>query len=69
MCVDQMYVNKANWEALVGAYAIENDPMVNKRSIDDILKDSTSSDDTEDDKPTVAGVAVPDNINFKGLST
>jgi len=25
-----MYVNKSNWEALVGAYAVENDPNVNK---------------------------------------
>jgi len=69
MCIDQMYVNKKNWEALVGAYAIENDPMVNKRSIDDILKDSTSSD-TEDEKidKTITGYNA-DNINFKGLST
>ena len=50
MCVDQMYQNKADWEQLIGAYAIENDPMVNNRSIDDILKDSTSSD-SDDEKP------------------
>lgn len=61
-----MYVNKANWEQLIGAYAVENDPLVNNWSIEDILKDSSSSDsDADGGKP--GGNA--DNINFKGLST
>ncbi len=63
-----MYVNKTNWEALIGAYAPENDPLVNKWSIDDILKDSSSSD-SEDDKTVSANPGNPDNINFKGMST
>jgi len=40
--IDQMYSNKALWEALIDAYAVENDPLVNNRGIEDILKSSTS---------------------------
>lgn len=41
--------------------------MVNNWSIDDILKDSTSSD-SDEEKPK-EGQPNIDNINFKGLST
>ena len=57
-----MYSNKALWEALIDAYAVENDPLVNNRGIEDILKSSTSSSD-EDFKGD------HNAINFKGMST
>lgn len=40
-----MYYNKAQWASLIDAYAIENDPLVNNWSIDDILKSSTDEDE------------------------
>lgn len=58
-----MFYNKEQWNNLIDAYSIENDPLVNNRSIEDILKSSESDGDD---------ILTPEQqkaINFKGMST
>ena len=59
-----MYYNKSQWENLVDAYEVSNDPLVNNRSIEDILKSSESS--LSDDNMQINDLK---KVNYKGLST